>query len=308
MLLTAGLCLTLLTTSATPQAWVVLSRRSGVAVPKALQAAKDVSARLSSAGIPLVEVEDVTTCKGKKVCLLELARKKQVPVLVTVELGAAMDDGTLRIEALSVDEDGKQLALVELDGPVGNLVPRSYPRLDGNLVPAVRNALGLNAPEPVVVAKPEPKPEPEPVKPAPVVELVPPPMPPSVEAPAPSKPFFTTPRVIGTILGGAGVAGGVVAGIFGAQAGSAASRYTALCPSQPCTSAEGFEQYKVASQGQTTAIIAGSIGGAALIAGVLLIAINPGGDAAAEPTTTPAVSAIVVPIQGGAVGSFSLRF
>lgn len=296
-MLSLALCAVVATShAATPQAWVVLSRRTGITSPKALAAATDVASKLK--GVPLVAaVEDLTTCKAKRVCLVEAARKKQAAVLVTVEVGAVLDDATLRIEGLSIDEDGKSLGVVDADGALASLVTKAEPKLSGEFSTTLRNTLGLTPP-------PQPKVEPPPVVPMVTAPPADPKPTPAVVTPvvvAEAKPFFTPGRIAGVAVAGAGAAALVVGGVFGAQASAGAAKVKMLCPDAQCTNPEAFATYNQAAQSQNLGVALSVAGGVALAAGAVVFLINPGGEA-------PAASAIVVPVQGGVMSSFSMSF
>jgi hypothetical protein len=292
--------------AAAPQAWVVLSRKSGVATPRAMEITAEVQSQL--VGVPTTGApDDLSACKGKKVCVMDAARKKNVPVVVTVEVGAVLKDGTLRVEALSVEEDGRQLAVAEADGPSEGLVAKSAPQLKSEFSAALRKALGLTPP-------PAPKAEPPP-PPAPLVVAPPPPPTPATTEPMKSEPaaavtapastgpsFFTPGRIAGLAAAGVGVAMVVVGGVFGAQASAGSARVRELCPmSAGCTNAEAFSTWSTAKGNEYT-FIGLTVGGALVAAGgAVLFLLNPG----AEP---PAASAVIVPVPGGAAGAFSVRF
>lgn len=284
--------------AATPQAWVVLSRRTGITSPKAMAVATEVTSKLQ--GVPMAAaVEDLTSCKAKRVCLVEAARKKHAAVLVTVEVGAVLDDATLRVEGLSIDEDGKSLGVIEADSPFAGLVAKAEPKLAGEFSTTLRTTLGLTPP-------PQPKVEPPPVvpmvtapPPEPKPEVVPAPVTPVVVAEA--KPFFTPGRIAGVAVAGAGAAALVVGGVFGAQASAGAAKVKMLCPDAQCTNPEAFTTYNQAAQSQNLGVALSVAGGVALAAGAVVFLINPGGEA-------PAASAVVVPVQGGVMSSFSMSF
>lgn len=300
-MLSLALCAVVSTShAATPQAWVVLSRRSGITSPKAMATATEVASKLK--GVPMAAaVEDLTTCKAKRVCLVEAARKKHAAVLVTVEVGAVLDEATLRVEGLSIDEDGKSLGVVEADGAMATLVTKAEPKLSGDFSTTLRSTLGLTPP-------PQPKVEPPPVVP---MVTAPPPepkkpevIPPPVETPvvvAEAKPFFTPGRIAGVAVAGAGAAALVVGGVFGAQASAGAAKVKMLCPDAQCTNPEAFTTYNQAAQSQNLGVAFSVAGGVALAAGAVVFLINPGGEA-------PAASAVVVPVQGGVMSSFSMSF
>lgn len=302
-MLSLALCAVVSTThAATPQAWVVLSRRAGITSPKAMATATEVASKLK--GVPMAAaVEDLTSCKAKRVCLVEAARKKQAAVLVAVEVGSVLDEATLRIEGLSIDEDGKSLGVVEADGALATLVAKAEPKLAGDFATTLRTTLGLTPP-------PQPKAEPPPVVPMVTVpppepkkqpEVTPPPVETTPVVVAEAKPFFTPGRIAGVAVAGAGAAALVVGGVFGAQASAGAAKVKMLCPDAQCTNPEAFTTYNQAAQSQNLGVALSVAGGVALAAGAVVFLINPGGEA-------PAASAVVVPVQGGVVSSFSMSF
>lgn len=288
--------------AAAPQAWVVLSRKSGVATVKAMELVGDVQTQL--VGVPTTGLpEDLSSCKGKKVCIIDAARKKSVPLVVAIEVGAVLKDGTLRVEALSVEEDGRQLAVAEADGPIDGLVAKASPTLKGSFSEAMRKALGLTPP-------PAPKVEPPP--PAPLV--VAPPPPPEVKPEPPAAPsseltqsasgpgFFTGSRIVGLAAAGVGVALVVVGGVFGAQASSGSARVKELCPVlEGCIRPEAYSAWSDAKRAESTSIVLTIAGAVMAAGGAVIFFLNPGAEA-------PAASASIVPVPGGAAGSFSLRF
>lgn len=307
-MLSLALCAVVSTThAATPQAWVVLSRRAGITSPKAMATATEVASKLK--GVPMAAaVEDLTSCKAKRVCLVEAARKKQAAVLVAVEVGSVLDEATLRVEGLSIDEDGKSLGVVEADGALATLVGKAEPKLAGDFATTLRTTLGLTPPPqpkveppPVVpmVTAPAPEPKKQPEVTPPPVETTPVETTPVVVAEA--RPFFTPGRIAGVAVAGAGAAALVVGGVFGAQASAGAAKVKMLCPDAQCTNPEAFTTYNQAAQSQNLGVALSVAGGVALAAGAVVFLINPGGEA-------PAASAVVVPVQGGVVSSFSMSF
>jgi len=291
--------------SATPTADVVLSRRSGVALPRAQELAANV-AEVLKRSVTVGGPTDASACKGKRACLLEGARKRGVSVVVTVEVGAALSEGSLRVEALSVDEDGRSLALVESDGKVESLVESARAGLETRLVPALRAALGLTPkeapPPPPIVESPPPV-----VTPPAVTVTEPPPVaiPPAVtttpEAPASG---WSGTKIAGVVLGGVGVLGlGLGAG-FGIMTLGNASELNRRCPAgSPCTDPQAYASWQQASQSQTIAGLGAGIGGAALIGGIVLFLAS--GSSAATP---PAVTVSGGPTAGGGMAEVRVRF
>ncbi len=302
MSLVVGLAVLVSVQAAAPtETWVVLTRRSGVVAPRAMDAAKAVSSQLNASGIPsTLAVEDLTKCNGKKPCLIELGRKKKVPAMVFVEVGTVLDEAFARAEAVSVEEDGKRLGVAEVEGVLETLGDSLKARTALSLVPPLRALLGLTAPrlaneappvaktEPVVEAPP-PLPEPEPV-------LVTQPAAPE------GKPFFTGGRIAGLIIAGAGAGTLIASGVFGGSAAGAASQQAKLCPSgQPCTDPAAFKAYNDAAAAQNTSIVLLGVGVGLAAVGVVVMLLPPGADA-------PSAAVTMVPVQGGMAASLSGSF
>ena len=89
--------------------------------------------------------------------------------------------------------------------------------------------------------------------------------------------------------------------MFLAQASSGAAKVKALCPVGQCSKPEAFTTYNQAAQSQNLGVVLSVAGGVALAAGAVVFLVNPG-------ATAPAASAVVVPVQGGLMSSFSLSF
>ncbi len=280
-----GVALLSSTLTAAPTPLIALSRRGGVSAPKALAIAQQVSDAL--VGVPLTRpLEDLTSCKSKKVCLLTSARKAGATVLVTIELSSVLDDGSLRVEAWSIDDDGARVGEVLVEGPLALLVTKATPSLAGTFSDSVRATLGLIPPPPPRV---------EPKVTAPPVVTPPPPLvltPPAPE-PVPS-PFFTTGRLVGVGIAGAGAAALLVASVLGGLALDASSKSKARCaPAAPCSDLSAFTEYLRAARSQNAAVALTVSGAAALAVGAIVFFVNPG----ASPVT-------LTPAPGGAAASF----
>jgi hypothetical protein len=169
MLLASLLVLSL---GASPGGGVVLTQRSGVNRNLALSRAELVRAELGSAR--LGPAEELTSCNGKKPCLVKAARDRGWSVLVTVEAAAVLDDAILNVSLLSIDDDGRVFSTANLKAPAAKLEAE----LSSALKPmkaALEGLLGTRPVEPEPVLKPAPKPDP-------VVQVEPPPpMPPLLE-------------------------------------------------------------------------------------------------------------------------------
>jgi len=303
---------------ATPvnDAWVVVTSRSGVPSARALETARAISAALVKASVPsATPVEDLTSCKGKKPCLLAKGKAKGVSAMVLVEVGVVLGDGVGQLEAISVDEFGKKIAGAQVDGPSDALSGLLVEKTSGSLVVPLKELFGLNKPPaPVVVVQPKPveivKPV-EPPLPAPpvvVAEVLPPPPMPANEVVAPVNPqspsFFTMPRIIGLAAAGVGLIGVVLGSVFLGEAASASRAIDAACGGtrDPCSSLTANQAYARGYQAQGVGVPMLITGGAIAIAGAVLFLLNP---QPAAPSS-PAVSFMLLP--GGAAASVEVSW
>jgi hypothetical protein len=281
--------------ASTPQTLVTVSRRSGVSAPKAMDLARQVAAQLE--GVPqTLPLGDSTACKGKRLCLMTEARKLGATVLVTVEITRVLDDGSLRVEALSLDEDGKRLEQVLVEGPFEGLLEKATPSVRKELAAAVRATLGLVVVEvPLVEASPPPPPSVLPVA-SPVLEA------PSLTAPA-QPAALSGGRIAGLAIAGGGAAALLVAGAFGVSAATQAANSRVLCPRDlgPCGDPIALRDYTNAVRAQNASVALSVVGGAALAVGALVFFIDPG-------AKVSGASAVVVPVQGGAMGQLSFAW
>ncbi len=306
----AALVVSLSAFAAGPEAMVVVTRKSGVALPRAMAAASEASAVLQRNSVPVKgEVSDATSCKTKKPCLVELGRKAGVSTMVLVELGSAVDSGLLRVEAISVEEDGRRLALSEAEGPLEALVSTVEQQLTATMAPALLKAMGLPVKAAVVAQKPvEPvvvkpvEPVVKPVEPTPVAVVKP-----VEKAPEAAGSFWSTPRAVGAVVGGAGAATLIASAVFGATALGENAKALAACPAgQPCNKPEAYTAWANASGAQNTGLLLAGIGGAALLAGGAVFLLNPGASSSSEPKAEAAIT--LMPTTGGAFASISGRF
>lgn len=292
-------CVLLVLNAATPRAEVVLARRSGVATARAAEIVAAV-AEVIRPSVDGAAPVDASACKGKRACLLEGARKRGSAYLITVEVGAALSEGSLRVELLSVEEDGRSLALAEADGPVESLVTRVRPALEARVMPALRQVL---APTPA----PPPRrdvPEAPPASPPPVV---------AVPAPASAAPVaavqassapatgLSGQKAGGLVVGAVGLVGlGIGAG-FGAVALSGREALLRRCPAgTACSDPAAYGAWQNATQAQTIGAIAAGLGGAALVTGLVLFF--------AAPTSSTTVSLGATPLIGGAFADVRITF
>lgn len=303
MSLSLGLAILVSVQAATPgETWVVLTRRSGVVAPRAIELAKAVSSQLTASGMPsTLSVEDLTKCNGKKPCLIELGRKKKVPAMVFVEVGTVLDEAFARAEAVSVEEDGKRLGVAEVEGVLETLGESLKARTAVSLVPPLRTLLGIAAPSPTV------KETPPVAKPEPIVEA-PPPLPeaePVVltqRAQPEGRPFFTGGRIAGLLIAGAGVGTLIASGVFGGSAAGAAGKQARLCPpGQQCSDPAAFKAYNDAATAQNTSVVLLGVGVGLAAAGVVVMLLPPG-------TDSPSAAVTMVPVQGGMAASLSGSF
>ncbi|MDX2010846.1 MAG: hypothetical protein SFW67_11665, partial [Myxococcaceae bacterium] len=299
MVLTAVVAASLM---ATPETWVVVSRRTGTTAPKSLEVAAVVARALTSAGVPsTLAPEDLSTCAAKKPCLVEKGKAKGVPAMVLVDVGIVLGEGVAKLEAISVDEFGKKVAVVDAEAKadaIGGALVAKVPTLVGPL----KELLGIkDAPAPVTKVEPlkeEPKKVPPPAeKLASADPLPPPPPPPALEVTSSATPpaggFFTTSRIIGLSAAGVGVGVAVVGAVFLSQAAAASRTIDELCPTSRmgCANAQAFAAWEGARPAQNTGVALLVGGGLAAAGGLALFLLNPG--APADPA--PAVSFFVTP-------------
>jgi hypothetical protein len=296
----------------TNDVWVVVTSRSGVPAPRALETARAVSAALVKANVPsATPVEDLTSCKGKKPCLVAKGKAKGVPAMVLVEVGVVLGDGVGQVEAVSVEEFGKKVVGAQVEGPGDALSGLLVEKTSSVLVAPLKDLLGLKAvpvvvkpvepPKPVEVVKPVEPPPPAP--PVVVAEVFPPPPMPANEVVAPLEPatpaFLTLPRIIGMAAAGVGLIGVVLGSVFLGEAASASRAIDAACgPTRdPCASLTANQAYARGYQAQSVGLPMLIGGGAVAIAGAVLFLLNP---QPAAPST-PAVSFML--LSGGAGAS-----
>jgi hypothetical protein len=291
---------------ATPETWVVVSRRTGATGPKSLEVAGAVAKALSNAGVPTtLSPEDLSTCAGKKPCLVEKGKAKGVPAMVLLDVGVVLGEGVAKLEVISVDEFGKKVAVTDAEGKadaIGGALVAKVPALVGPL----KELLGIKEPAPVTTTKVEPPKKDEPRKDPPppekvaAADLPPPPPPPSVEVEraADGPTFFTTSRIVGLAAAGVGAGVAVVGAVFLGQAAAASRTIDMLCPMRVgCSNAEAFAAWERGRPAQNTGVAFLVGGGLAAAGGLALFLLNPGG-APAEPT--PSVSFFVTPAGGQA--------
>lgn len=300
----------------TSDVWVVVTSRSGVPAPRALETARAISAALVKANVPSVTpVDDLSSCKSKKPCLVAKGKAKGVPAMVLVEVGVVLGDGVGQVEAISVEEFGKKIGGAQAEGPVDALSGLLVDKTSA-LVEPLKELLGLKAvpavvkpvepPNPVAVVKPVEPPPPAP--PVVVAEVLPPPPMPANEVVAPVEPsqpaFLTLPRIIGMAAAGVGLIGVVLGSVFLGEAASASRAIDAACGAtrDPCSSLTANQAYARGYQAQGVGLPLLIGGGAVAIAGAVLFLLNP---QPAAPST-PAVSFMLLPGGAGASVEVSL--
>ncbi len=211
-----------------PSFGVVVSRRSGVNSERTAEIAALLSAEVKLQGlVPRAAPEDGTSCKGKKSCLVALARSKGLSVAALLQAAKVLDDGVLSVELISVDDDGERLGFVDYEGPLrDDALKARFAQLVATS--KLRKQAPAAVPSPPVATAPAatlPLATPTPAAPAsPPAALLPPAQ---VDTPvavtAPSETKAPGKRVVTWIAGGLGVAA-LGAGIgMGAGASSASA-------------------------------------------------------------------------------------
>ncbi len=272
------------------EAWVVVTKRAGVAKAAANEMAKTVSDTLSKNGVPNpTDPADLTSCNAKLACLVDAALKKRAAVLVVVETASVLDDVVIHVEALSVEEDGKKLATLDYEGPARQFSADAAAKATDNLVPAIRAALGIAAapiakPAEPVVAEPPPE-----AKPKPVAAEEPPPTAPVVVKPAEPSQGLRGTQLAGIAVAAVGVIGlGVGVGL-GVKAMGDAGKKNQLCPAgMPCTNPDAYTAYNDARGAQNLALPFAVLGGVLAAGGVVLLFVDFGGGS--DVKVAPAVS------------------
>ncbi len=266
------------------EAWVVVSQRSSVAKGTALDLARSFSKALADAGIPTpTPPEDLTSCGSKVPCLVKAAREKGVGVLVTLEVGSALDDLVVRVAAISVDEDGKVVQRSEVEGAPSAAAQALKDNVVPLFGPAVRTLLALPDPN-AKPAEPEPKPEP---KPEPRPERV-------VTAPKPeARPEVATEEKGAPVTRWVGVgaaAVGVVVAVVGvglsvAARGSLSQRDMLCPPGAQCNDPKAYDYDASFRSGALTGGVLIGVGAAVAVGGlaVFLLSMMSGGAAAERP-------------------------
>jgi len=127
-------------------------------------------------------------------------------------------------------------------------------------------------------------------KPSPGVTVAAPPNPMSAPARDTSAPPDTATAkrglpVLPIVLGGIGVAGGITAAIFGFKTKNKNDEASFICPDAGCMEpaySQSQPAREDAKSARTTAIVAGAVGGAALVAGVVLLIVGDSGKSGAS--------------------------
>lgn len=284
--LTLALSVQLAAADARPEAWVVVSRRSGVAKPQALDFARALGKALNERGVPTpTPVEDASSCNAKVPCLVDLAQKKGVGVLVTVEAGSALDEVVLHVEALSVEEYGKKVGTFDFTGTAAGFNTGLKDKVEEFFAPAVRGVLGLGQvaakPEPVVEKKPDPvvvTPKPEPVV-EPVAPVV-------VAKQADGLSPVRIVGIAGMAVGGALL---ITSAVFGIRTLGFAGTKNSLCPADAaCHDPAAFTAYNNGASSQNTSVALLVTGAVVAAAGAALFVLDMGNGSSA--TVTPAAS------------------
>ena len=278
--LTLAVSLHLGAADARPEAWVVITRRSGVAKPQALDLGRVLGTALNERGVPTpTPVDDATSCNAKVPCLVDLAQKKGVSVLIAVEAGSALDDVVVHVEALSIEEFGKKLATFDFTGSAKDFQGGLKDKVEEFFAPAVRNVLGLG--QPVAKATPPPeekKPEPEPVKPPPPVEEKKPEPAPIAATETAAESGMGPMKYVGI---GALAAGGallITSMALGINAMSKASQQQSLCPAgMQCHDPMAYDLYSSAGSSQNAGMVTLVTGLVLAAGGAALFLIDFGG-------------------------------
>ncbi len=111
-------------------------------------------------------------------------------------------------------------------------------------------------------------------------------------------------RTVSYVVGGVGVAGLVVGGIFGGLAASAKSTLETECPGNVCPAGQPTDDLAGAKSKALISTLGIAVGGAALATGVVLFLVS-GGKSAPHDEAKPEPKAAFVPVFGPQGGGFS---
>ncbi len=112
-------------------------------------------------------------------------------------------------------------------------------------------------------------------------------------------------RTVSYVVGGVGLAGVVVGGIFGGLAASAKSSLKAECPGNVCPAGQPANDLADAHRKATISTIGVAVGGAALATGIVLFIVSGKGEP--RDKAQPAPAAAFVPVFGPQGGGFSFN-
>jgi hypothetical protein len=129
---------------------VIESRRSGVTKKASHGVVELVTSELVKGGVNAqASLEAEPVCQGKKPCVLALGRKLKSAIVVTVEVLTVLDDSTVRIEALSIEEDGRRIGVADYSGALSNT--QAIAVRVRNLIPLMGEVVTLKKADPVKV-------------------------------------------------------------------------------------------------------------------------------------------------------------
>lgn len=112
-------------------------------------------------------------------------------------------------------------------------------------------------------------------------------------------------RTVSYVVGGVGVAGLVVGGIFGGLASSAKSKLTTECPGNVCPAGQPTDDLNGAKSKALISTLGIAVGGAALATGVVLFIVSGGKSAPSDEIKAEPKTAFV-PVFGPQGAAFSL--
>ncbi len=208
-----ALMLSLVVVTQSAEVVVVESRRSGLARKPAHTAVETVTAELVKNGVKATSIlENEPGCKGKKPCLLAMGKRAQALVVVTLEMVNVLGEVSMRIEALSIEEEGRRVGVADYAGPlnkteqIGEAVRTLLPGLEELVAVAKKPAPVAVVAPPVADApkKEEPRLLPTPPKEEPLVVA------PPVEKPQKKRVFTWVAAGLAAVAGGTGAAFGVM--------------------------------------------------------------------------------------------------
>ncbi len=264
-----------------PTAWVALARRQGIAATTANERLAELEAQLAAARVPLAAAGDVTSCQRKLACIVKAARARGAQWVVIVEVARVLEQEIVKLDVVSVEEDGRRLASAIYDGPAAQAREGMAEQVKAKVLPALAPLIPAApppaAPPPAPAPAPEEKPDPVVIAPAtPAPQPVPAPVIVTEPPPPPKHGFdLRVPGFIAAALGVGGLGTAVALGVLTLQQSSVYSERCGMLAQ--CNDTAALRAYDRAATFQDAGLAAAVTGAALLAAGLVLIFLGRSG-------------------------------